>query len=58
MTPFQTAIHDLRTKGNGAYFPLDTLTDEQLVYALRCGESNEPIENVALAECILERMAR
>ena len=58
MNPHQQAIHVLRTKGNGAYFALDTMTDKELVYALRCGDSNTPIENVALVEVILERMAR
>ena len=58
MNPHQQAIHDLRTKGNGAYFALDTLTDKELVCALRMGDYNTSLENVALVECILERMAR
>ena len=57
MNKHEQAIHDLRTKGNGAYFPLDTLTDKELVYALRCGDNNTPTENTALVEVILERMA-
>lgn len=52
------AVQTLRTKGNGSYFPLDLMTDEELVNALRCGDSNTPTENVALREVILERMAR
>jgi len=58
MNPHQQAIHDLRTNGNGAYFALDTMTNKELVYALRCGDNNSPLENVALTEVILERMAR
>lgn len=51
-------IKDLRKNGNNKYFALDTMTDKELVYALRLSGNNTSLENVALVECILERMAK
>jgi hypothetical protein len=58
MSPYNQAIQDVRTKGSASYFPLNTLTNKELLCALRLGEHNTAIENVAISEEILERMAR
>lgn len=57
MTPYEQAIHELRTRGNVNYFALNTLTDKELLYALRWN-GNTPFEREAITEEILERMAR
>jgi hypothetical protein len=57
MTEYEKAIQEMRTKGNVNYFPLNTLTDKELLNALRWN-GNTPFEREAITEEILERMAR
>lgn len=57
MNAFQQAIHTARTKGTASYFPLDTLTNQELLTAYRLFDQNTRTENEAIREIILERMA-
>ena len=57
MTAHEQAIQTVRTQGSQSYFALKTLTNKELVFALRQSEINTPIENQAIQEEILSRMA-
>ena len=57
MKEYQQVIQDIRTKGNENYFPLNTFTDKELIYALRFDDYTA-LEREAIIEEMLERMAR
>jgi hypothetical protein len=58
MTAHEQAIQTVRVQGSQSYFALNTLTNKELVNAMRHAPMNTPIENEAIQEEILARMAR
>jgi hypothetical protein len=57
MNKHEQAIQTIRVQGSQSYFALNTLTDKELLYALRQADKNTGLENEAIQAEILERMA-